>query len=82
MAKKSKLPVEGLKSTKAVPVRIVNDEPRETKSHEASERKWKAEEALRTMKEYAKIKSDKTLMSDAKKLAKDEMKKLKKVAGC
>lgn len=78
MAKKT-LPVEKLKATKAIPVKIVNEGPMETKSHEASERKWKAEDALRTMKEYEKIKSDKTLMSDVKKLAKEEMSKLKKI---
>ena len=76
----SKLPVEKLKaSKKPVPVKIVGDEPQETAKHEASERKWKAEDALRTMKEYEKIKSDKTLMSDVKKLAKEEMNKLKKI---
>lgn len=76
MAKKmkAKLPV-----AKAVdyPTPTVASE-KESKEHE---RRWKAEDALRTCKEYEKIKNDKVLMSDVKRLAKEEMNKLKKVAG-
>lgn len=80
MAKKS-LPVEKLKaSKKAIPVRIVNETTDSIPDRDESrERKWKAEDALRTMKEYEKIKSDKQLMSDVKKMAKEEMNKLKKI---
>ena len=69
-----------------IPVKIVStsnkiaDTPEVCKSDEARERKWKAEDALRTCKEYEKIKNDKTLMSDVKKLAKQEMDRLNKVA--
>lgn len=80
---KNKLPVEKLsaKTKKAVPVRIVNEtnELKESPGHEERERKWRAEDALRTMKEYEKIRSDKQLMADAQKLAKEEMSKLKKI---
>lgn len=52
-----------------------------TKVDKDRERRWRAEDALRTCKEYEKIKNDKVLMSDVKRLAKEEMNKLKKVAG-
>lgn len=71
------MPVEKLKaSKKAIPVRIVSEGP-SNGSDEARERKYRAEDALRTMKEMKKIEADKALMRDAKALAKDEMKKLK-----
>jgi ribose 5-phosphate isomerase len=76
MAKK-KLPVEKLGS-KPIPVKIVNDAPSPL-TNEARERKYKAEDALRTIKEYEKVKSDKSLMKDVKNLARDEMKKLKNI---
>lgn len=78
MAKKT-MPVEKLKASKAaIPVRIVSSaEPMEDKGYEARERKYRAEDALRTMKEMKKIEADKQLMRDAKALVKEEMKKLK-----
>lgn len=79
MKKKAKLPVEGLKATKAVPVRIVNYGPMETKSHESSERKWKAEDALRDIERAEQHKRDKSLMADVKKLAKEKVNSLKKI---
>lgn len=78
----AKLPVEKLKaSKKPIPVKIVSDydSPCATARDEGRERKWKAEDALRTVKEYEKIKSDKQLMGDVKKMAKEEMNKLKKI---
>ena len=78
MAKKTRL---SQVSTKPVPVKIVNDVATDKPyNDEARERKWKAEDALRTCKEYEKIKSDKSLMADVKKLANEEMKKLASVA--
>jgi hypothetical protein len=59
-----------------LPVKIVNSP---TFNYEARERKYKAEDALRTIKEYEKVKSDKSLMKDVKNLARDEMKKLKNI---
>lgn len=73
--KKTSLPVERPYSVEAK----VGREPKESKEHEARERRWKAEDALRTMKEYEKIKSDGRLMGDVKKLAKEEIDKLKKI---
>lgn len=52
-----------------------------TKEDIEKERRYRAEDALRTCKEYEKIKGDKQLMSDVKRLAAEEMNKLKKVAG-
>lgn len=81
MAKKKKsMPVQGLSSTKPVPVKIVNDTPSPSsdKDYEARERKYKAEDALRDIERAEKHKSDKALMSDVKKLAKDKVDSLKK----
>lgn len=82
MAKK--LPVEKLsaKSKKAVPVRIVSEacSPVSNKGYETRERKYRAEDALRTMQRAAEISSDKTLMKDMQALAKEQMAALSKVA--
>lgn len=79
MAKKAKLPVEKLGASKAVPVKIVNDAPRETKSDEARERKWRAEHALRDIERAEQHKRDKALMTDVKKLARDKVNSLKNI---
>jgi hypothetical protein len=51
-----------------------------TKEAEARERRWKAEDALRTCEQYAKISKDKNLMKDVKALAAEKMNELKQVA--
>jgi len=83
MMAKQKLPVEKLKASKSkpIPVKIVSDydQPKETASHEARERKYRAEDALRTIKEYKKLQADKALMKDVKALAKEQMNALKKI---
>ncbi len=77
MAKKMKAKLPVAKVTEEI-----RDAPyKRTKDDEARERRWKAEDALRTCKEYEKIKGDKQLRSDVKQLAKEEMNKLEKVAG-
>lgn len=76
MAKKKGLPVEPLAKASTAPQAIIS---KHSKEDEARERRWKAEDALRTMKEMKKIESDKGLMRDAKALAKEEMKKLDKI---
>jgi len=75
MAKKS-LPVEKLGTPKAVPVRIINDapSPASNKSYEDRERKYKAEDALRTIEKAEAHKRDKALMKDVKACAKEKMK--------
>lgn len=81
----AKLPVEKLKASKsskaqkAVPVKIVSEPAPANKVDGDRERKWKAEDALRTVKEYERVRSDKSLMKDVKKLAQDEMRKLKQI---
>ena len=72
---KHKLPVS---SPKPVPVKIVSEPVNETKSHEAQEKKWRAEDDLRTMKSYAELQRDKERMKAAKSLAKQQMKDLAK----
>lgn len=53
--------------------------PMETKVDKERERRWAAEDALRTCEQYAKIKDNKQLMSDVKMLAKEKMNELQKV---
>lgn len=81
MAKKSKpMPVEKLKATtkKPLPVKIVNSEPMETKAHEDREKKWQAEDDLRTLQRAKEVESDKARMKAAKALAQEQMNNLKK----
>jgi hypothetical protein len=79
---KSKLPVAtSSASAKAVPVKIVRDEPMETAKDESRERKWRAEDALRDIERAEQHKRDKMLMGDVKKLAKEKVKSLNKVCG-
>ncbi len=49
------------------------------KTDKERERQWKAQNALSTMKEHARITSDPGLMRDAAALAKQEMAALAKV---
>lgn len=65
MAKKKRMPVESICAT-------AGDKERE--------RKYRAEDALRTMQRADEIKSDKGLMKDMKALAKEQMAALNKVA--
>lgn len=51
-----------------------------SKEDQGRERRWKAEEALRTCEQYTKIQGDKQLMNDVKTLAKEKMNDLKQVA--
>lgn len=76
----AKLPVEKLKAskTKPVPVKIVSDAPSPS-AYSESDRKWKAEDALRDIERAQKHMRDKSLMADVKKLAKDKVAALKKI---
>lgn len=47
--------------------------------HEVRERKYRAEDALRTIEQAEKCKSDKGLMRDVKSLAKEKIKHLGKI---
>lgn len=77
----AKLPVEKLKGSKPIPVKIVNDTPQAStdKGYEARERQYRAEDALRDIERAEKHKRDKTLMGDVKKLAQDKVASLKKI---
>ena len=44
------------------------------------ERKWKVQEALSTLKRAEEIKKDKPMMKDCKKMAKEEMAMMSKIA--
>ena len=50
-----------------------------SKEEQDRQRRYAAEDALRTCEQYEKNKSDKQLMSDVKKLAQEKMADLKKV---
>ncbi len=72
---KNKLPVS---KSKPVPVRIVHDTP-EVSAKSDSHDKWKIQDALRTIKEAEKYKTDKALMKGVKALAREETKALSKI---
>jgi hypothetical protein len=77
MAKKS-LPVEKLKSSKKpIPVKIVS-EPAESKYAEEN-KKWRAEDDLRTLQRAKEIENDKARMQAAKSIAKEQMNNLKRI---
>lgn len=78
MAKKKGLPVA---STKPVPVKIVSepmDRP-STAKDDARERKWRAEDDIRTMKQAEEIRRDKERVRAMKEVARQQMKDLKKI---
>lgn len=52
---------------------------RSDKDYEAKERRYRAEDALRSINRAAEIKGDKQLMRDVKSLAKEQMNALKKI---
>lgn len=78
MAKKSKLPVEELKTSKAkpIPVKIVSESP--SPSYVKEDQKWRAEDDLRALQRAKEIESDKSRMKAAKAIAKEQMNTLKK----
>lgn len=70
MASKKKIPIADIKSA---PMQY-----RETKEDRERQRKWAAEDGLRTIQQAEKIKNDKQLMSDIKALATEQVSNLKK----
>lgn len=61
---------------------LATDSPKSYKpspEEKARERRWRAEDALRTVKEYEKVCADKALMKDVKSLAREEVSRLKKI---
>lgn len=73
MAKKSKLPVA---SAKPVPVKIVSESPAVDIDRE---KKWRAEDDMRTMQQAEEIRKDKERMKAMKSMAKQKMNELKKI---
>lgn len=81
MAKKS-LPVEklGASKKKPIPVKIVNDAPIAASSKYAEEdKKWRAEDDLRTLQRAKEIENDKARMQAAKSIAKEQKAALEKI---
>ncbi len=76
MAKKSKLPVA---SSKPIPVKIVSEPANSVKESDARERRWRAEDDIRTMKQAEEIKKDKARVKAMKEVAKAQMAELKKI---
>lgn len=72
MAKTKKNPLPVAKTSSPVDVRP-------SKDYEAQERRYKAEEAMRTMERAEEFKKDKSLMKDIKGLAKEKIKNLGKI---
>lgn len=67
------------KKQKAVPVRIVHDEPVATSKYADEDKKWRAQSDLRTLQKAEEIRSNKTLMRAAKTEAKAQIKALSSV---
>lgn len=72
MAKKKSLPVA---SPNAAPVAY-----KQSKDDRERERRWRAEDGLRTIQQAEEIKRDKQRMADIKALAQTQMDSLKKFA--
>ena len=79
MAKKS-LPVEklGASKKKPIPVKIVNDAPAVSK-YADEDKKWRAEDDLRTLQRAKEIENDKARMQAAKNIAKEQKAALEKI---
>lgn len=75
MGKRGPLPRNKLASAIAVDVPT----PSMSKESAERERRWKAEDALRTITKAEECKADRGLMKDVKALAKEQMNNLKKV---
>lgn len=73
MSKKAK-PVNALASAPCVA-------PKMTRDQQAQERKWRAEDALRTLTRADEIKRDAGLLRDVKRYASEQVKTLQKVTG-
>ncbi len=71
------MPVEKRAATPTAEASVRNS----TKEDIDRERKYKAEDALRTVSRYHEIKKDKRLCSDMKELAKAQVMALNKVVG-
>ena len=63
---------------KPVPVRIVQDTPKAMPTSDY-DKKWRAEEDLRSLQRAAEIKADRTRMNEAKKIATTQAKALANV---
>lgn len=82
MAKKTKLSSMVANPSKPIPVKIVSDCPSSSKSDKdwkKEERKYQAQDDIRTMQRAAEIKSDKARVSAMKEVAKEQMNNLKKI---
>lgn len=74
MGKRGKLPKNKLPVGEPVPCQP-------TKADEARERRYRAEDALRTLQRAREVERDKQLMGDVKTLAREQMQALGSVAG-
>jgi F0F1-type ATP synthase epsilon subunit len=76
MAKKKGLPV----ANKPIPVKIVSDTAADRpKIDEAREKRWRAEDDMRVMKQAEEIRRDKDRIKAMKEVAREQMKELKKL---
>lgn len=75
---KSKLPVSKLPTSRTA--EVAGPSPYKPSKQELDrERRYKAEDACRTLQDAAKIKGDKQLMNDAKQVAKEKIADLKRI---
>lgn len=66
-----------LKSTKPIPVKIVSENG--IKTDPDQERKWRAQDDIRTMQQAEVIRKDKERMKAMKEIAREQLKDLKKI---
>ena len=80
MAKKTKLSSMVAKPGKPVPVTIVSDGPTSSnKDYNKEERRYQAQDDIRTMQRAAEIQKDKERTKAMKEVAKEQMDNLKKI---
>lgn len=83
MAKKQSIASQAAAIVKAVKVAEAKPMPATTvnRTPDAQERKWRAEDALRTLTRAEECKRDKQLMGDVRRLANEQMKSLQSLSG-
>lgn len=74
---KGKIPINKLAKAIASVATTESDYPSPIKDND--NRKWKAQDALRDIQRAEEHRKDKSLMSDVKRLAKEQMTNLKKI---
>lgn len=68
------------RKVKPIPVKIVNDAPKDVPAPRGKYDKWQVEDALRNIERAAEVVSDKRMMREVKALAEDKRRKLDRIS--